>query len=338
MSAPAGKDASGRVIELDIVRGFAIVLVVLGHAVQWTQPVYDSSRVFTLIYSFHMALFFFVSGIANARAIERPLPDLLASRARGLLLPFFSWWAVAYAVSTPRATPTEALLELLRAPDVGLWFLWVLFWTIAVAALVSHLAPPRFRMPAMALAGAVLWALRIPVLGVGLLAWYFPCFAAGALAAPRVIDAIRSRRPRYAVFGALAFSLWLLLALGWHRTDLVWLARLWADAGLPAARVADLAVRYLTASAGIIAATLLVSRVATIRVLGPACTYLGRRTLDVYVSHTLLLTALVAAGVVGVPLLAASALILALLLARALSPVPLLGTLLYGRPPGPRAT
>lgn len=49
--------------QLDIVKGFAIVLVVLGHAIQYTYRDFDNLFVFRLIYSFHMPLFMFVSGM-----------------------------------------------------------------------------------------------------------------------------------------------------------------------------------------------------------------------------------------------------------------------------------
>lgn len=45
-----------RNVLLDMMRGWAIILVVLGHA-----GVLDAFRVF--IYSFHMLLFFFISGL-----------------------------------------------------------------------------------------------------------------------------------------------------------------------------------------------------------------------------------------------------------------------------------
>lgn len=51
---------------LDIARGMAIILVVLGHSIQSNIMDMDSSLVFRIIYSFHMPLFMFISGAVTA--------------------------------------------------------------------------------------------------------------------------------------------------------------------------------------------------------------------------------------------------------------------------------
>ena len=64
----------GRIEYLDAIKGFAIILVVFGHVLAWNYTdlntiihpvVFEDIRiglVWNLIYSFHMALFFMVSG------------------------------------------------------------------------------------------------------------------------------------------------------------------------------------------------------------------------------------------------------------------------------------
>ena len=50
---------------VDVTRGFAIYLVVLGHSVQYASHQgydYRANTLFSLIYGFHMALFMTVSG------------------------------------------------------------------------------------------------------------------------------------------------------------------------------------------------------------------------------------------------------------------------------------
>ncbi len=51
----------GRDIGLDRARGIAILLVVAGHAIQFNDPAYASVSLYSLIYSFHMPLFFILS-------------------------------------------------------------------------------------------------------------------------------------------------------------------------------------------------------------------------------------------------------------------------------------
>ena len=48
---------------LDIMKGFAIWLVVIGHLIQYNNCVdWIEHPMFTWIYSFHMPLFFYISG------------------------------------------------------------------------------------------------------------------------------------------------------------------------------------------------------------------------------------------------------------------------------------
>ena len=49
---------SGRIDEIDVMRGIGILLVVIGHVFP------AGKRVHTFIYSFHMPLFFIISGMA----------------------------------------------------------------------------------------------------------------------------------------------------------------------------------------------------------------------------------------------------------------------------------
>ena len=47
----------------DVMRGVAILLVVIGHGIQYGYSDYDNNILFRIIYSFHMPLFMFISGL-----------------------------------------------------------------------------------------------------------------------------------------------------------------------------------------------------------------------------------------------------------------------------------
>lgn len=51
-----------RSTSVDLLKGYAIILVVLGHALQYNINNFDNNIVFRIIYSFHMPLFMFASG------------------------------------------------------------------------------------------------------------------------------------------------------------------------------------------------------------------------------------------------------------------------------------
>lgn len=51
-----------RLFYLDAMKGILIILVILGHSIQDTISDYQNNFLFRFIYSFHMPLFFAISG------------------------------------------------------------------------------------------------------------------------------------------------------------------------------------------------------------------------------------------------------------------------------------
>lgn len=56
-----------RIEYIDTLKGIAIILVVMGHVVQfiWGDRYGSNQIIFIIIYSFHMPLFFFLSGLCT---------------------------------------------------------------------------------------------------------------------------------------------------------------------------------------------------------------------------------------------------------------------------------
>ena len=80
-----------RIHELDFIKGLAIILVVIGHAVSQVlngdPDVYEENPVFRLIYSFHMPLFTFISGYICRMTIKTDSSWLL-KRIRQIGIPY----------------------------------------------------------------------------------------------------------------------------------------------------------------------------------------------------------------------------------------------------------
>lgn len=55
-----------RIAYIDALRGFAILLVIVGHLIQFNYSSGIENPIFNIIYSFHMPLFFFISGCARS--------------------------------------------------------------------------------------------------------------------------------------------------------------------------------------------------------------------------------------------------------------------------------
>ena len=87
---------TNRVVYLDVIRGFAILLVVIGHLIQYNYDCFLTNPIFNCIYSFHMPLFFFLSGYTvairdktdefNSTSTPNLVKEVI-SKTRHLLLP-----------------------------------------------------------------------------------------------------------------------------------------------------------------------------------------------------------------------------------------------------------
>ncbi len=81
-----------RIDSIDIAKGFAIVLVVMGHVLYMDLYGSDNagqSSLFQIIYTFHMPLFVFLSGVVfNTNIKLNELPSKLYYKFRLIIVPF----------------------------------------------------------------------------------------------------------------------------------------------------------------------------------------------------------------------------------------------------------
>ena len=129
----------GRDQSFDVAKGFGIVLVVLGHcldglvAANYFPPtvLWPALAIYT-IYSFHMPLFFVVSGFF-ASGKHRPAGTTIARMLPTIVWPYVLWstvqWVTMWYLSR-YTTSKITLLQLLRIPWIPIvpyWFLYALF-------------------------------------------------------------------------------------------------------------------------------------------------------------------------------------------------------------------
>ena len=77
---------------IDIARGVAIILVVMGHAVN--EYSLNSEPLEKIIYSFHMPLFFIISGLVFRVKDGDTFPAFFKKRSKGLMLPYLLFAAL----------------------------------------------------------------------------------------------------------------------------------------------------------------------------------------------------------------------------------------------------
>lgn len=93
-------DKMERIKYLDVLKFFAIYLVVLGHTIQFMTGSDNSFKediLFNIIYTFHMPLFAFISGYFSISGLNKSFNSFLYRRSIQLLLPVFSW-SIVYVI------------------------------------------------------------------------------------------------------------------------------------------------------------------------------------------------------------------------------------------------
>ncbi len=134
---------------LDIAKGLAIILVVVGHVIQGSAQNFDDLLWFRVIYSFHMPLFVFLSGAVAAIAfksdrieegVEAALQQAKTRIAKAtvrLLLPFIAWCLINQLIYHHSDSVMAALILAFRRPDTALWFLLAIFYCVVLAELFN---------------------------------------------------------------------------------------------------------------------------------------------------------------------------------------------------------
>jgi fucose 4-O-acetylase-like acetyltransferase len=315
----------------DALKGLAMTLVVLGHAIVTVSWVYHAgpglvrlaggwwvTRALALnvplnfINAFHIPLFAFVSGLVAWRPVIHPLLDQLRRRTIGVLVPYASWVVVYYFVLIRPLTPAGFAGYLESAavnPWTGLWFLYALFVSYVVLLLVQRL--PRHRWVVGAVAIVATCASAYPfasshVLGFADVLYILPFFAAGYLSASWMPALIRRKWTVAAVATVLAAVLfwmrWPVLTgeIGWLQKyllaiDPILKGRYHIPGTFVLWRFVPALARNGSSLAAIVAATALYQALR-----GPALdvqAWIGRRTLGIYAIHQLLLAILLGMGV-----------------------------------------
>ncbi|WP_137112297.1 acyltransferase family protein [Rhodobacter sp. SY28-1] len=221
MTPTAEASPKTRDLSLDVAKGLGIIIVVIGHA--WrgldSAGMIGSPDLFrlidTLIYNFHMPLFFLLSGMTyQAWALKRPYPEAALSRVTRLLWPLVLWSYifVGARIAAGDAANTEVsgwqnLAFFPLPPRDHFWFLWALFLQhLAALALIRAVGRPL---------GAPVWAALaiLLILGssftpVGLNPWTFGALTyAGAFLTGLALgpSGLPVRGPAAFVLAAVAF-------------------------------------------------------------------------------------------------------------------------------------
>lgn len=272
-----------RVVWVDVLKGVAIVLVVLTHSWMVVRASGLASRPWRELDGFlqvaRMPLFFGAAGLFAAPWLRRPWHELARRKLLLLAYLYVVWTCVLFAVMVAVPLPfrlpgiLDSWTDLLVAPLVPgttLWFLYalVVFFVIARATARVPAAP-------LLAVAALVSVVLVDVLQLPRVAWlkvgqYAVVFLATCRLRETVLRTARSSRP-----GWLLLLVPALLAVS-PPFD--------ARTGLDAVPGTSLVAAALALAVGVV----ICSRLARWRVSEPLAA-LGRRTLPVYLLHVPLL-------------------------------------------------
>nr|MBQ8253569.1 acyltransferase [Lachnospiraceae bacterium] len=137
---------------IDTVKGFAIVLVMIGHCIVLNGLNESDPYIYDAIKSVQMPLFMLVSGVLASYGVQKngcgEGLKKLPQRCAAYLVPFFSWFVLVHFYTHGKAGTLsfsvfwKELKELLFQTDRGLWFLMTLF-VATVCVMSAQLAADK---------------------------------------------------------------------------------------------------------------------------------------------------------------------------------------------------
>jgi len=276
---------------LDAMKGFGIILVAMGHVLQGNLAQFDDSFAFRMIYSFHMPLFFFISGYVLQVSLEgkrlAPVAYVL-TKARTLVVPFVSWYLI---FGLWRGVPSDVGLSefinrFIRGPTYGYWFLWTLFLCFVAMLPVAWLqqrVSAKWRPGLIALAWLIFYLLRCnkhAFYGEDLLKVHYFYFAVGffVCAWRRELASFKQWWPEICIVG------FLLLIPYWRRAGDMPFEPFLKEHFPRKAAALTLTFNYALALMGIGS----VAQIVKALISGPIgrwLAWIGHYTLDIYVIH-----------------------------------------------------
>ena len=133
------------ILEINALKGFAIFLVILGHTIYFIdQTNANDNLVFKMIYTFHVPLFFFISGYLVYGRFGPTTLIWIKKKFIGLIIPYIIFTLTYYFIlpgfSLSKITIEKLIYSLFAytKPDSA-WFLPVLFESLIVLSFIINI-------------------------------------------------------------------------------------------------------------------------------------------------------------------------------------------------------
>lgn len=209
---------SNRILELDMLRGFAIIMMVIGHSFI-IQPfnIHDVPWCICVknwIYTYHMELFFLISGCVFKcdnytkyikNKVERILVPYVFFGVITLLL-----HAVPIGVVNRHISVTKGIVDMLVYGG-NYWFLYCLFVIFTLYPLVAKLLKSTFLRIALIICCALFYRYLPHVFLLSDVGYYLPYFMMGVLVKPYLQKFINVQWYSHLLFILFGLSLYWVL-------------------------------------------------------------------------------------------------------------------------------
>lgn len=200
---------SKRIIWLDSLKGFLMLLVIFGHCTKAGADNYFIAHVNNALSSIAMPGFMACSGWLAQSGGGR-----FIRRFKQLIIPYFLWSVLYYF--TEAKYNDKSIYDIFFKPDSFMWFLWALFWIFCVFEVCKWISS-KFRINGtliilfMALLlMAIMVILDLRVLGIQFISYYFLFYSLGYFYRSFKQIQINS------IFAIVTFfTLWAFLAYFW---------------------------------------------------------------------------------------------------------------------------
>lgn len=202
---------------VDELKGIAIILVVLGHIIQYVAfpDSFDENLFFRIIYSFHMPLFMCLSGYTLYLKKCNYSLRWIKKRVISLYVPFLTW-SIIQSVFDNSNVFYENIIKKILYVENGLWFLVVLAEINLIVFIIEFLKKRTKVESDIMYVGTALFLMCLPIkeCGVGLLKFHFVYFLIGFLT-PKYIMHVRKVK----LLCIMSVCFYCVLVLGWNRVE-----------------------------------------------------------------------------------------------------------------------
>lgn len=215
--------AKERLIWLDSLKGWLILIVVIGHAIQYCLPegACENNYWWNLIYSFHMPAFMAASGFVNYRPTRNGggILTICKRRSYQLLVPFLLWSLIKWLLSG--AHSFGGFIHSTFTSGGFFWFLWAL-WVITIIFIIGENFSQKFKIKQEIIIGAIalvlvgiMVILDFRMFGFQFIAYYFLFYAFGYYC-----NKYRNLLTTNKVVMLKLFLVWLVMGSFWNMHDL----------------------------------------------------------------------------------------------------------------------